>query len=110
MEIKKLFGLATSFQRADALTQQTFDDAATVARANKASALSTGDDVVSLSNMSRDLLFVSDIMHEDQARVDARIENIKDRISNGTYKVSSEDIAKSLISFASDLPNASTDI
>lgn len=61
-----------------------------------------GEDTVSISTLSRQLNQVSSILADDELNRAARVAELKKQVENGTYSVSSEDVARSLISFARD--------
>ncbi|HMO19204.1 MAG TPA: flagellar biosynthesis anti-sigma factor FlgM [Oligoflexia bacterium] len=62
----------------------------------------TGSDTVQLSNMARQLSRLSPIIEEDNNQRKAKIDSIKARIENGSYQVDSKDVARSILSYASD--------
>lgn len=99
MEIRKLFGQeaqkASGQKKREEIEQYQGQGQAQVAR--------PGEDVVSLSNLSRQLLQVSDIVAEDSIKRSARVAELKKSVEDGTYSVSSTDVAQSLVSFAAEL-------
>ncbi len=72
--------------------------------ANQEASGTEGDDVVKLSGLSRQLFQISEIVEGDQSAQSERIAQLKKAIADGTYSVSSNDLAKSLVDFARDLP------
>ena len=62
----------------------------------------SGSDTVSFSNASRDLLKASALLERDAVGRNSKIQDIKDRIEKGVYKIDSGEVAKSLISFVAD--------
>ena len=105
MEIRKLFG-QDAVKNANA--NKTRTDAAQGdpnAQGTQAGAANTdGTDVVSVSRLSRQLLQVSDIVQDDSKVRASRVAELKRSIDEGTYSVSSSDVARSLVSYASDSP------
>lgn len=72
--------------------------------ANQDASATEGDDVVKLSGLSRQLFQISEIVEGDQSARSERITQLKKAIAEGTYSVSSNDLAKSLVSYAQELP------
>lgn len=62
----------------------------------------SGADTVSFSTASRDLLKASYLLEKDEAARKDKVADIKRRIDQGVYKVDSQEVAKSLISFVAD--------
>lgn len=106
MEIKRLFGKAAAFNasnlEASALSGRQIDDADYV-RAQQVQT-EEGTDVVNISSRSRSLSQISDLLHSDQTKRQSRIDQLREQIAAGTYRPKSEDVARSLISYASELP------
>ena len=109
MEIRKLFergikkndvGLNNSAEQIN-ISKEIIKD---IEFANQDSSVGEGDDVVKLSGLSRQLFQISEIVDGDQSARSERIEQLKKAIADGTYSVSSNDLAKSLVSFARELP------
>lgn len=63
---------------------------------------SEGSDTVTISERSRQLSRVSQILERDQIARDEKIAALKEKVQNGLYKVDSRDLARSIISFAAD--------
>lgn len=103
MEIKKLFD--RDVQRSYGPGRQDRVDANKQEQANPAPA-QAGEDVVSLSSRSRELSRVTDsaagVLASDELRTRDRVEQLKQAVANGTYNVSSEDVAKSIFAFVAD--------
>ncbi len=59
----------------------------------------TGEDTVSISALSRKLSKVSNIVAEDEIANQDRIDVLKQKVANGEYQVSSEDVAQSFLGF-----------
>lgn len=101
MEIKKLFGHKSTEQEQ---VQSAKNRNASRNNANAENAgVAPGDDVVNISSLSRSLSRVSSLIAEDEQARAARVEEIKKAVADGTYNVSSTEVAKSLVSFAGDL-------
>lgn len=104
MEIRKLFGQTESAKNAAVKKQQEELAQQSSTGAEGAVAKVAGEDVVSLSSLSRQLLKVSDIVQEDNKARENRVAELKRKVEDGSYSVDSSDVARSLISFASELP------
>ena len=104
MEIRKLFGQNESTKNAAIKKQQEALEQQGGTGAEGAVAKKVGDDVVSFSRLSRQLLKVSDIVEEDNKARQSRVAELKRKVEDGSYSVSSTDVAQSLVSFASELP------
>jgi len=105
MEIRKLFGQTESQKNAAVKKQQgETEQQASGNAAAAGSAAAAGNDVVSFSRLSRQLLKVADIVDEDNKTRVERVAEIKRKVSDGSYSVSSTDVAQSIVSYASDLP------
>lgn len=101
MEIKKLYDQDSVTRSYGARKQATVGGkedgtAAGVAQDPAAS------DTVNISTLSRDLSRVSSILDQDEADRADRVAELKKQIADGSYSVSSTDVAGSLISFAAD--------
>ncbi len=59
-------------------------------------------DKVTISVLGRKYSQVSELLAEDEAKQRDRVEELKRRIADGTYDVSSENVARALISFTRD--------
>ncbi len=69
---------------------------------DQSSLLAKGSDTVSFSNASRDLLKASALLERDAVGRASKVQDIKDRVEKGLYKIDSGEVAKSIISFVSD--------
>lgn len=70
---------------------------AKVASAREALERKSSQDTVTISSVSRQLSQVSRIIEEDEAQNQARVEDLKTRVAEGNYSVSSEEVAAALI-------------
>ncbi len=103
MEIRKLFGQGNGLAAANAKKEQ--EAVSAYQQQNEAAQKArNGEDVVSLSSLSRQLSQVSNIVEDDNRRRADRVDALKARIESGDYKVSSSDVAASIVSFAQDVP------
>ena len=100
MEIRKLFGQ----QEAVKTATQAKRDEVELQSGGQHSASAAGEDVVSLSRLSKQLVQVSDIVDQDGQKRAERVRELKKSIDEGSYSVSSSDVARSLVSFATDQP------
>ena len=66
------------------------------ARNAEQSRSNAADDAISLSSASKDVERISDMV--EQSRTD-RLNQVREAIANGTYRVSGKDIARKLIEF-----------
>lgn len=101
MEIKKLFGTQDTVQSSGLKKQK---DLASRYEQGRDVVLNSGDDVVRLSSLSRQLSQVSQVLREDEEQRAKRVADIKQQVQDGSYSVNSADVARSIISFARDLP------
>lgn len=62
-----------------------------------------GEDTVSISSLSRRLNEISSILAEDEEKSKSRVAELKAQVDAGTYKVDSQEVAKSIMSFSRDL-------
>jgi flagellar biosynthesis anti-sigma factor FlgM len=62
----------------------------------------SSSDTISFSNASKDLLKASILLDKDAEVRRSKIEDIKDRVAKGVYKIDSKEVAKSVISFVAD--------
>ena len=58
-----------------------------------------GKDKVTISAAAQNLRLAKAALDEDQKLSEARKDDLRQRIANGTYSVSSDDIAQSLVDF-----------
>lgn len=100
MEIKKLFERDAA-QTTEAARRQKID---TYQEQQKSAETvqSTGEDRVTISTLSRQLNQIAKVVEEDEAQRRDRVAQLKEQVENGTYKVDSQAVARSLISFAAD--------
>jgi flagellar biosynthesis anti-sigma factor FlgM len=64
----------------------------------------SGDgDRISISPLARQFKQVSQILAEDESSRAKRVANLKEQVTNGSYEVSSGDVARSIVSFAKDV-------
>ena len=63
---------------------------------------SYGDDVVTISPISRQLAQISKVITDDSISTNDRISFLKDQIETGNYAVSDEDIARSIMAYVKD--------
>jgi len=101
MEIRKLFGQQEAVKTA---TQTKRDEVELNQGSGQQTASAAGEDIVSLSRLSRQLVQVSDIVDQDGQKRAERVRELKKSIDEGSYSVSSSDVARSLVSYASDQP------
>lgn len=62
----------------------------------------SGEDNVQISDLARQLAQLKKILGEDQTSQQSRLQSLKEQIEAGTYSVSSQELAQSLIAFAQD--------
>ena len=101
MEIRKLFGQQDAVNRTDAKKKEAAvqqNEQNTQGAAERA-----GQDVVSVSALSRQLLQISNVLDEDSRKRTERVAELKKRVDEGSYSVDSSDVAASMVSFASEL-------
>lgn len=60
--------------------------------------LEGGSDVVEISRESKDFLLASQGIHTAEKAREHRLAGIKTRVDNGTYKVSSKEVAEAILS------------
>jgi flagellar biosynthesis anti-sigma factor FlgM len=60
-----------------------------------------GDDSVSISPLARQFQQISTIVAEDESASQQRVQAIKARVESGKYAVTSDDVAKAMVSFFS---------
>ena len=63
---------------------------------------SFGEDTITISPISRQLAQISSVIADDETNTGARVMSLKDQIESGSYAVSAEDIAGSLITYVQD--------
>jgi flagellar biosynthesis anti-sigma factor FlgM len=97
MKISNLFGRTEQLQQS-----KVRDQDAAAAQGKKSAQQSASEDVVSLSPLSRQLSQLSSIMRDEDTARAKKIENIKARIGDGSYDISNEDVAKSIVAYARD--------
>ena len=105
MEIKKLFerndvetATGSAQQAAKKNKVAAFQEQQTSADA----ARRAGEDSVSISPLSRQLAQLSQILAEDEGQRSERVAELKGRVEDGSYSVSRDDVARSVVSFAAD--------
>jgi len=59
------------------------------------------DDTISISPRARQYRQIANVVNEDDAARSAKVADIKQRVANGSYEVSSENVAKSIVSYIS---------
>lgn len=62
-----------------------------------------GEDRITISPLARQLATVTKVLNEDETARTDRVASLKAQVANGSYNVSSGDVAKAIISFAGDL-------
>ena len=107
MEIRKLFGQQHDAIQSNPLKGRGAGEAPSGAADSVTEITLESDDRVSISSLSRNLLHVPQILGEDEVRRSKRVADLKKSIEDGTYQVSSQDVAQSIINFAADAPSAS---
>lgn len=104
MEIRKLFGQQEAVAaKADAKKKSAVEQ---YEQSSAGAAQRRGEDVVSVSSLSRSLLSISNVLDEDAAKRADRVADLKRRVADGEYSVDSSDVARSIISFAVDQPGS----
>lgn len=88
----------TAVQKNQSAQQQSERATAAKVAANKAA----GEDSISISPLARQLGTIQRVVSEDEQLQQQKIDDIKQRINAGTYNVSSNDLAGSLLAFAQD--------
>ena len=63
---------------------------------------SYGEDTITISPISRQLAQISRVVADDEMSTGERISSLKDQIEQGSYAVSVEDIARSLMTDVKD--------
>ena len=58
-----------------------------------------GDDWVTISPEARRYARISQVVEEDEPERRNKVEELKERIENGEYEVSSEEVAKAILSY-----------
>ena len=101
MEIKKIYD-QDSIQRSYGARKQATVGGKEDGTQAGAATDPAASDTVNISSLSRDLSRVSAILDQDEADRADRVADLKKQIAEGTYSVSSTDVAGSLISFAAD--------
>lgn len=66
------------------------------------SALVGGEDQVQISDLGRQLAQLKRILNDDESSQQSRLQTLKDQIEKGTYDVSANDLARSIVAFAKD--------
>jgi negative regulator of flagellin synthesis FlgM len=61
----------------------------------------SAEDTVQISSIGRQFSSIARILNDDEQVRAKKVQGIKDAIARGDYKVSSEDVAESLVSFGS---------
>lgn len=59
-------------------------------------------DRVSISAKARQVRIASAVVAEDEASRSKRVQELKDKVANGSYSASSEDVAKSVANYLSE--------
>lgn len=62
-----------------------------------------GEDRITISPLARQLATVNKVLSENDDARSERVAALKEKVANGSYSVSSEDVAKAIISYASDV-------
>lgn len=107
MEIRKLFGQQDAAVRADnTKSQRDVNNQEPQEAAEKAVSIQprSGQDVVSVSPLAKQLSQISGILDDDENKRGARVAELKQAVQDGSYSVSSTDVAGAIISYASDVP------
>jgi flagellar biosynthesis anti-sigma factor FlgM len=106
MEIRKLFGQQDAVRAANNRDKSNAVEQDDEQNGNQAGAVQggNGQDVISLSRLSRQLSQISGILDDDEQRRAARVADLKQKVQSGNYSVDSKDVASSLISYAGDVP------
>ncbi len=105
MEIKKLFErntVDTSTSSAQNSAKQNKVAAFQNQQNSADSARKAGEDSVTISPLSRQLAQLSQILSEDETDQAGRVAELKRQVEDGSFSVNREDVARSLVSFASD--------
>ncbi len=105
MEIRRLFGKQnneTAVNTNSKQSEQVINDQESLVKQIEIENIQAGkgEDIISISAFSRQLSQISKIVDQDEASRGDRIAKIKQAIADGTYNVSSTDVAKSLISYS----------
>ncbi|MCB0323363.1 MAG: flagellar biosynthesis anti-sigma factor FlgM [Bdellovibrionales bacterium] len=105
MEIKKLFE-RNDVESTSGSAQQAAKKRGVAAfqdqQAQADAARRAGEDSVTISPLSRQLAQLSQILSEDEAQQADRVAELKRQVEEGTYSVSRDDVARSVVSFAAD--------
>lgn len=108
MEIRKLFGQKQDAIQSNALKGRGVGESGSDAQSNVTDLTLDGQDRVSISPLSRQLGQVAQILGEDEVRRSKRVAELKQAVDNGSYNVSSKDVAASIVNFVADAPSATT--
>lgn len=109
MEIRKLFGRSVDKNeiglnnKAEQVVAQK-EVIKDIELENQEASAGEGEDVVRLSGLSKRLSQISELVDNDQISRSKRIVELKKAITDGKYSVSSQDVAKSLVDYARELP------
>lgn len=105
MEIKKLFERGT-VDTSSSSAQKSAKQNKVAAFQNQQNAADAarkaGEDSVTISPLSRQLAQLSQILAEDETDQAARVAELKRQVEDGSYAVNRDDVARSIVSFASD--------
>ena len=103
MEIRKLFGQNEAVKTAAQKKPEEIEQSQVQGQAQAQVPHVAGQDVVTVSSLSKQLLQVSDILTDEEKKRAARVEELKRAVKDGSYSASSTEVARSIISFASEL-------
>lgn len=106
MEIRKLFGQKQDAVQSGALKGRPVGDSNAESNGERVTDVTlSGDDRVSISPLSRQLSQVAQILGEDEVRRSKRVAELKAAVENGSYQVSSQDVAQSIVNYVADAPS-----
>ncbi len=60
------------------------------------------EDRVSISSRARQVRIASAVVSEDESAQAKRVQELKEKVANGSYNVSSDDVAKSVANYLSE--------
>ena len=61
--------------------------------------IASGEDWVTISPEARKFARISQVVEDDESERRAKVEELKKKIADGEYEVSSEDVAKAILSY-----------
>ena len=102
MEIKKLFERGNVESNTSSAQQTAKKKGAAAFQEQQNLARKAGEDSVTISPLSRQLAQLSQILAEDEVQQNDRVAELKAQVEDGSYSVNRDDVARSLVSFASD--------